>query len=318
MVTIFGLISCTTWKQTLNTVLVRGPSTDGYLAEQAAATTATAHLPYAVLSANVYGRTHEQPVRQSNLDDLVKRPCKEIAWPVSMPNWQRWWAFPDDDLRKVLHGANMHVEVWEDLSANPQIVIAFEGTVFTSRDHWKANLRWFLRFIPKYKDQYTVASKAIAEAFHKVISQSTQKYSYDPNSSSLRLSDGRPVRIVTTGHSLGGGLAQQFAYAFVQPSNPPTGPRINEVFAFDASPVTGWFSTSNPPRDYNATDLRINRIVEHGEVLAYLRIFTSNLALRASNPEMWIYRYNFEVSPDIIGSHSMQKIACGIANSIPR
>lgn len=310
------LMGCSSWTQTTGTVLIRTPDNDGYQPEQPARSTAAAHLTYAALSANVYERKHEPVPNQTPLDQLAKLSCKEVVWPVTIKNWTRWWDFPDAQLKERLHDASMHVEIWENLIDDPQIVIAFEGTVFTSRDHWKANLRWFLRFLPRYEDHYTIAAKAIAEAFHKVVAASPHKYAYDPSSSSLKLLDGRNVRIVATGHSLGGGLAQQFAYAFVQPATPPAGPKVSEVFAFDPSPVTGWFSTANPPRDYNAKGLRINRVFEHGEILAYLRTFTSNISLRKADPGFWLYRYNVERSADIVGSHSMQQLACGLAKEV--
>ena len=315
---ILGLIGCSSWTQTPNTVLVRSPGNDEYQAEQDSGKTATEHLVYAAISANVYERKHEPTPNQTPLDQLARLSCQNVVWPVTVKNWTRWWSFPDATLKKSLHEASMHVEVWENLIDNPQIVIAFEGTVFTSRDHWKANLRWLLRFLPKYEDHYTIASKAIATAFHKVISESPEKYIFDPNSSSLKLKDGRSVPIIATGHSLGGGLAQQFAYAFLQTTTPPAGPKVNEVFAFDPSPITGWFSSENPPRDYNARGLRINRIFEHGEILAYLRIFTSNIYLRKADPAFWIYRYNVEQSADLVGSHSMQNLVCGLAKAVPK
>lgn len=304
---------CATWWQKTNTVLIRSPQTDAYSSEQAAKSSATLHLPYAILSANVYERTHGEKPTESQGADLFAQSCNKMAWPVGMQHWSRLFAFPDASLRKTLHSSNMHVEVWENRSATPELVIVFEGTVFTSRDHWKANLRWFLKFVPRYEDQYTVAADAVALAFHRFLLNSPDRYVYDPASSTLKLPDGRPVRIIATGHSLGGGLAQLFAYSLHQENKPPSGPRVNEVFAFDPSPVTGWFSAPNPPRDYNASGLRINRIFEHGEVLAYLRIFTSNIVIRRENPAIWIYRYNLENNANIISGHSMSKLACDLA-----
>lgn len=318
IIAIVGLMGCSSWTQKSDTVLVRGPDDRGYQAEQKAGNTASAHLVYAALSANVYMRKHESSSDQTRLDQLANIACNDVVWPVKIENWTRWPNFPNATLKSALHNSSMHVEVWENLVDDPQIVVVFEGTVFTSRDHWKANLRWFLRFLPKYEDHYTIASKAIGAAVHKVISESPKRYIFDPTSSSLKLNDGRNVRIVATGHSLGGGLAQQFSYAFLQDANPPTGPKVEEVFAFDPSPVTGWFSTQNPPRDYNAKGLRINRIFEHGEVLAYLRLFTSNIYLSKADPVIWIYRYNVKESADIVSSHSMNQLTCSLAKFVSK
>lgn len=117
---------------------------------------------------------------------------------------------------------------------------------------------------------------------------------------------------VATGHSLGGGLVQYFAYAFKQEPTESRGPKVSEVFAFDPSPVTGWFSVPDPPRSYNAEDLVVNRVFEHGEVLSYIRLLTSRFAVSSKNPAIWEYRYNFDTDANIIGNHSMRRLACGL------
>ncbi|MDD1537294.1 MULTISPECIES: lipase family protein [unclassified Bradyrhizobium] len=69
-------------------------------------------------------------------------------------------------------------------------------------------------------------------------------------------------QIVSTGHSLGAGLAQLAALA-----NKPMGPRITKVFAFDPSPVTGADLVAREIRIANAQGLTIDRIYQQGEVL---------------------------------------------------
>ena len=148
--------------------------------------------------------------------------------------------------------------------------MVFEGTNFTDLPDWQANLRWFLRFIPGYEDQYTITAKAVAQEFHDYLYAHPDRYQISDNVTALKDATGDPIRIVSTGHSLGGGLAQHFAYNFKQSSAAATGPRVAAVYAFDPSPVTGWFSSPDPPRSHNATDLQIYRIFEHGEVLPVL------------------------------------------------
>lgn len=132
----------------------------------------------------------------------------------------------------------------------------------------------------------------------------------------LRSAGGDAIRIVATGHSLGGGLAQHFAHTFKQASTTSTGPRVSEVYAFDPSPVTGWFSAADPPRSHNAKDLVVHRIFEHGEILAYVRLLTSRLATSAKNPSIWEYRYNFDDKANIVKNHSMRSLACGLARAV--
>jgi pimeloyl-ACP methyl ester carboxylesterase len=165
----------------------------------------------------------------------------------------------------------MYLEVLERRDEPHTIVVVFEGTNFSELPDWQANLRWFLRFIPGFKDQYTLAAQDVAREFFDVISSMPAEYRTEYASGRLLSAAGKLIRIVTAGHSLGGGLAQHFAYAFKQEPLQNQGPKVSEVFAFDSSPVTGWFSVSDPPRSYNAKGLMVNRIFEHGEILAYIR-----------------------------------------------
>ena len=79
---------------------------------------------------------------------------------------------------------------------------------------------------------------------------------------------GPSIKLVSTGHSLGGGLAQQFAYAHCVDARVP---RVSKVYAFDPSPVTGFFSVKRAVRNINRKHLRIDRIYERGEILAIVR-----------------------------------------------
>jgi hypothetical protein len=54
-----------------------------------------------------------------------------------------------------------------------------------------------------------------------------------------------------TGHSLRGGLAQQLAYAQRSVKDLP---RITMVYAFDPSPVTGFYSVDETLREKNKED----------------------------------------------------------------
>ena len=72
-------------------------------------------------------------------------------------------------------------------------------------------------------------------------------------------------RIVSVGHSLGGGLAQLAALA-----NKPTGPQIEKVFAFDPSPVTGADLVDRQTLEANSKGLTIDRIHQIGEGVSYL------------------------------------------------
>ena len=134
-----------------------------------------------------------------------------------------------------------------------------------------------------------------------------------------RIENGRDhyknVRIITTGHSLGGGLAQHLAYSLpaVQSSDGTLIPRVSNVYAFDPSPVTGWYSVKSDLRTLNAKGLKIDRIFEHGEILSYARLILSYFNPPSANdPAIREIRYNFVQSLNPFSSHSMRLIACAL------
>ena len=107
---------------------------------------------------------------------------------------------------------------------------------------------------PHHNDQYTIIVKTFRDAFV----EEYLKREREPDYKFIR-----GAELYSTGHSLGGGLAQEFAYALPRNDNVP---RVTKVFAFDPSPVTGFYSVGKDLRDYNKTDLRIDRIYERKEV----------------------------------------------------
>lgn len=154
---------------------------------------------------------------------------------------------------KTLGG--LGVQIWvRGGTACSEAVIAFRGTDRKSSDDWLSNLRWLLRFLPFY-DHYDQVQDYTPE-FIKTIEK-------EPC-----FVEGR-TQIVAVGHSLGGGLAQQAAYM---------DRKIRHVYAFDPSIVTG-SSDSRVRRvwDQNVAGLKIERIYEHGEFLAYLRFLQRQL-----------------------------------------
>jgi hypothetical protein len=301
--------------------MVRDPNIGKYSDPQPALKTATDQLEYAILSENAYqkGKAQSENSIESNATVQTSTAkhrdtaCSDLnnRQLIPTPEWAKW-NFPSTALQQEMQSQGLYLEVRERTKEPREIVVVFEGTNFTQLRDWKANFRWFLRFIPGYNDQYTIVAKNAAKEFHQIITSSPSKYHYDATLGKLLASDGTPIKIVAAGHSLGGGLAQHFAYTFVQQPPEYRGPKISEVYAFDTSPVTGWFSSPDPPRSYNAEGLIIHRIFEHGEVMAYLRLLTSRFASSSKNPEIWEYRYNFDPKLNIIRNHSMRNLACGM------
>jgi hypothetical protein len=151
-----------------------------------------------------------------------------------------------------------------------EAVVAFRGTDGGSADDWLSNFRFLLRALPLY-DQYEQVQDHTPNFLRKITSDRC-------------FVRGR-TKIVAVGHSLGGGLAQQASYM---------DRGIRRVFAFDPSFVTG-FNDVNviPVRDKNVRGLEIERIYEHGEILAYPRFLLRHLVPpTACNPQIRTIRFN--------------------------
>jgi hypothetical protein len=208
--------------------------------------------------------------------------------------WTPWLDFPGEDLSTKIMTSNLRVEIWEKKEP-PSVAVAFGGTVSTSGKDWKSNLRWFLPF---HNDEYTEIVKIFGPAF---VSEFLRR-AKGPGGGYLR-----NATIFSTGHSLGGGLAQQFAYSMPVYDSVP---RVRHVYAFDPSPVTGFYSVDRKTRDLNKNGLSIDRIYERGEVLAIVRSLTSFIAPpSAVDPRIRAVRYSLFHPTNPISGHSMFEFA---------
>jgi hypothetical protein len=133
-----------------------------------------------------------------------------------------------------------------------EVSIAFRGTVGLSGGDWFSN---FNRFGSPYDDYYQQLRRNV-DGIMKLIQ----------NLDCYKRAGSKPPRIVSTGHSLGGGMAQ-----FVALATRSGGPQIAKVFAFDPSPVTGAHLLDKQLREGNAKGLTVDRIYESGEILSYAR-----------------------------------------------
>jgi pimeloyl-ACP methyl ester carboxylesterase len=210
---------------------------------------------------------------------------------------------PSPELKQEADEVDLQLEVWEKQSSPAIIAVVFRGTEAERWGDWRANFRWFLRFIPWFRDQYMVVSEkvgaAVLDKIRREIERGNAKY--------------REVKIVSTGHSLGGGLAQHLAYSFpnMKSADGTLMPRVSAVFGFDPSPVTGWYSVPQDLRQENARGLQIDRVFEHGEILSYVRLLLRYLnPPQEKDPSIREIRYNFVPSLNPFSSHSMRLIAC--------
>lgn len=231
----------------------------------------------AILSAIVYRDAPEWETKWlPKLSGWQQIPLPNFQDEIPTPFWQRKlktlryeaWKKPKPDGSGVL------------------VALVFRGSTRAFSD-WYSNFRWFIQ-VPFFLDHYQQTRAII----HKILDEIRQNAGTEN------------VEIVTTGHSLGGGLAQQAAYAV---------PYIKKVFAFHSSSVTGFYEVLKSQRDQYKLGTDVYRIYEHGEALAYLRLFMRLIfPLSKKDPRIVQVRYNFS-HENIVKQHSMPPFAEGLA-----
>lgn len=271
--------------QDSNEVLVREPGHRRYNPPEELTKIACECLEFAEMSKNVYSELLD-PNNPGPPKGWTRLQSNTIFAPSIV-----------DQARKT----GLGFDVLENRSTPRVIAVVFRGTEFSWKD-WKSNFRWFLRFIPFYKDQYTLTASALSQA---IVDELAERR------------DAQELRIVSTGHSLGGGLSQHFAYSLpLRSTNGKLVPRVSHVYAFDPSPVTGW-TTAGSHRTINADGLQIDRIFEHGEGLAYLRLLLSYLVPpRAESPRIREIRFNVVKSWSPLENHSIVALVKGLYEAV--
>ena len=204
---------------------------------------------YAVMAVNSYRDHWHNAAMLSAASKLTAHPLAAIQLtqlptdcladeksPLPLPGWYRWADFPEKDpaLEKDANKQQLFFEVWQKSDPGEVVAIVFRGTVPSKWRSWVADFRWF---IPFHDDQYTLAAGKLAGKFADELAVRAK--------AGLLAKD---YQVVTVGHSLGGGLAQQLAYSLPKRDAIP---RISSVYAFDPSPVTGYFSVDSEVRDAN-------------------------------------------------------------------
>jgi hypothetical protein len=94
-------------------------------------------------------------------------------------------------------------------------------------------------------------------------------------------------------------------------------PRVKAVYAFDPSPVTGYFSVPRALRDENKRNLLIDRVYERGEILALVRSLL-NLIYEppAHDPAIRSVRYSLFYGWNPLADHSIVQLANKIDRAV--
>ena len=250
---------------------------------------AALYAPYAMMATAAY--VEPADFNRANCPDpsLLTRPvadASEATYRASVRDWirqlhGRGWGCdfgvygnlpcpPRAGVKcKPVGGLQFHV--WRRIEGGRcrEAVIAFRGTDKTDRGDWASNFRWLYRLAPKF-DQYAQVQAHITQIVARI-----KKNGCGPG-----------AEFVAVGHSLGGGLAQQAAYADESNS-------IRYVYAFDPSPVTGFFDVSAIVLAKSTDGLGVDRAYEAGEILALPRAIIENIYPPAEcRPRVRTVRFN--------------------------
>lgn len=195
---------------------------------------------------------------------------------------------PPEDMQA---GQGLFLEVWENARQKPrELVIAFEGSNSELVD-WATNLRALRIFNrSRHADQYEFARPMASDLIDRFTKGAT------PGS----------VRIVTTGHSLGGGLAQGVFYANAHRKDHI----VDQAIVFNPSPMTGYFDVPNQHQIFESLTprktfphFRVLRVFERGEILAIVRSVAS--LFTTSDSLIQTLKFDSEKKSNFISQHSM-------------
>jgi len=180
----------------------------------------------------------------------------------SGPNnrWLRWHEIIEEAGPPCMDKGGLYYETYIHLNSQgklDKVVIAFRGT-----ENYRTQLvrDWTTNFAAAFgiePSQYRLARDAMEHLIPTIVKRFE--------------AEGMPVKIFTTGHSLGGGLAQQLGYMT---------DHVSEVVTFNTTPVTNWTFLRLDKKVVNHYPT-IYRLEHEGEFLGFAR-FVATTATKAT------------------------------------
>lgn len=237
-------------------------------------------LDYAVLSSNIYWPNSSAP-------EFIPVNGWQMLNEGSLP------PVPPPKFKSQKNIKGLKYQVWySSNNGKTRAALVFKGTTFTFLNDWICNLRWatlnpvgkriFYYFLWDYYHQVQVVTPLLIENTQKML-------------------PGHTIEFIATGHSLGGGLAQQAAYSC---------DHIKKVIVFDPSPVTGYKDIKKELRVLYEKGIDTSRVYHKGEILSYIRNFIRVFILPLStiNPSIKEYQYSF-LNGSAIKKHAIRDFA---------
>ena len=175
-------------------------------------------------------------------------------------------------------------------------VLAFRGTDADQPGDWLSNFRIVRRFVNAF-DEYDQVGFLVDGWVRHI-------------GATLHARGCRTTQIAAVGHSLGGGLAQNAAYA---------DGKVRYVYVFNASPVTGLLDIFPDILVGHREGLGIDRVNEGGEILEGLRVAAGGFAQPARcNPRVRIVRFATRADlPSAVARHGIVAMAADLQTLAP-
>ena len=206
--------------------------------------------------------------------------------------WRRWTEGADTSSPPCVDKDGLYYETYVHLDGDGAIdeaIIAFRGTENSRSqiiDDWSTNFAAAFGFQPSEYRMARSSMRGLIEALER-----------------SRDSQGRPPAIYATGHSLGGGLAQQLGYMSKS---------IRAVVVFNTTPVTNW-SALRLDRDIQNDFPTIYRLEHGGEFLSFPRY----IATTATKARYGRYDYAIQIDDrSLVAGHAIDIFACRFASLV--